>query len=207
MGELISGRRRQDLSDMQARAARAATGLKSLGIGAGDLIALYLRNDFPFIEASTAAGLLGVYATPVNWHYTPDEAAYLFENSGAKAIVIHADLIEPIRSALPPGVPVLVVPTPPEIAEGYGITPAATPPGMLDWSEWLSGFEPYTGEPSAGGGTVIYTAGTTGRPKGVRRHPPTPEQVEAYGRVLMRGFGFVGFGAPSDVVTVVTGPM
>ena len=99
MGELISGRRRLALSDMQARAARAASGLASLGIRKGDLIALYLRNDFPFIEASTAAGLLGVYATPVNWHYTPDEAAYLFENSGAKAIVIHADLIAPIASA------------------------------------------------------------------------------------------------------------
>ena len=106
MGELISGARHLPLSEMQVRAARAATGLASLGIGAGDLIALYLRNDFPFVEASTAAGLLGVYATPVNWHYTPDEAAYLFENSGAKAIVIHADLIEPIRSALGQVMPV-----------------------------------------------------------------------------------------------------
>ena len=46
----------------------------------------------------------------------------------------------------------LVVPTPPEIAEAYGITPVATPAGMLDWSEWLSGFEPYAGEPSLPGG-------------------------------------------------------
>ena len=207
MGALISGERRLELAAMGERAARAATGLLSLGIREGDLIALYLRNDFPFVEASTAAGLLGVYATPVNWHYLPDEAAYLFENSGAKAIVIHADLIEGVRSALPPGVPVLVVPTPPEIAEAYAITPQAIPPGMLDWDAWLADFEPYAGEPSTGGGTVIYTSGTTGRPKGVRRHPPTPEQTEAYVRVLMRGFGFVGFGAPQDVVTVVTGPM
>ena len=207
MGELISGKRRLDLAAMQERAARAASGLASLGIAKGDLIALYLRNDFPFVEASTAAGLLGVYATPVNWHYTPDEAAYLFENSGAKAIVIHADLIAPIASALPPGVPVLVVPTPPEIAEAYGITPATTPPGMLDWSDWLAGFAPYAGPPSTAGGTVIYTSGTTGRPKGVRRHPPTPEQVEVYSRILLRGFGFVGFGAPSEMVTVITGPM
>ncbi|WP_293899011.1 acyl-CoA synthetase [Phenylobacterium sp.] len=207
MGELISGARRMDMATMQARAARAASGLASLGIGKGDLIALYLRNDFPFIEASAAASLLGVYATPVNWHYTPDEAAYLFENSGAKAIVIHADLIEPIRSALPPGVPVLVVPTPPEIAESYGIDPPPTPAGMLEWDAWLEGFEPYAGPPSTGGGTVIYTSGTTGRPKGVRRHPPTAEQIEVYGRILLRGFGFAGFGAPDEMVTVITGPM
>src|SRR5215212_1738529 len=97
MGDLISGERRLGLDDLQARASRAAAGLASLGIGRGDLIALYLRNDFPFFEASLAAGLLGAYPTPVNWHYTPDEAAYLFENSQAKAIVIHADLIAPIR--------------------------------------------------------------------------------------------------------------
>ena len=101
MGELISGRRRLPLDEMADRAARAASGLVSLGIGRGDLIALYLRNDFPFFEASTAASLIGAYPTPVNWHYTPDEAAYLFENSGAKAIVIHADLIPGIASVLP----------------------------------------------------------------------------------------------------------
>ena len=91
MGALISGERRLELAAMGERAARAATGLLSLGIREGDLIALYLRNDFPFFEASGAASLLGAYPTPVNWHYTPDEARYLFENSGAKAIVIPAN--------------------------------------------------------------------------------------------------------------------
>jgi long-chain acyl-CoA synthetase len=78
-------------------------------------VALYLRNDLAFFEASFAAGLLGAYPTPVNWHSAPDEARYVFENSGAKAIVIHADLVGPIHSALPPGVPVLAVATPPEV--------------------------------------------------------------------------------------------
>jgi len=207
MGELISGVRRLGLEALADRAARAAAGLAGLGIGKGDLIALYLRNDFPFFEASAAAGLLGAYPTPVNWHYTPDEARYLFENSGAKAIVIHADLIAPIREALPAGVPVLVVPTPPEIAEAYGIDPVATPPGFLEWASWLEDFEPYAGPPADAPGTIIYTSGTTGRPKGVRRNPPTAEQIEIYVRILVRGFGFSGFGPPEEVVTVVTGPM
>ena len=207
MGELISGDRRLGLEALNERAARAASGLRSLGIGKGDLVALYLRNDFPFFEASFAAGLVGAYPTPVNWHYTPDEAAYLFENSGAKAIVIHADLIEGIREALPPGVPVLVVPTPPEIAEAYGIDLVATPPGMLEWGRWLEGFAPYAEPPAESGGTIIYTSGTTGRPKGVRRHPPTPEQVALYMKLLVRGFGFEGYGPPDEIVTVVTGPM
>src|ERR1700756_1783186 len=115
MGEIVSGERRIDIAALNERAARAAAGLRSLGIGREDTIALYLRNDFAFFEASFAAGLLGAYPVPVNWHYTEDEARYLFENSGARAIVIHADLLEPIRAAIPDGVPVLVVRTPAEI--------------------------------------------------------------------------------------------
>src|SRR5689334_22920136 len=207
MGELISGRRRLALTEMQDRAARAAAGLASLGIGQGDLVALYLRNDFPFFEASTAAGLLGAYPTPVNWHYSPDEAAYLFENSGAKAIVIHADLIPPIASALPKDVPVLVVATPPEIARAYGVDAAPVPPGMTDWAAWLEGFEPLSQPIAEAPGTVIYTSGTTGHPKGVRRRPPTPEQAALTGLIIGKAFGFVGHGAPDEIVTVVPGPM
>ena len=98
MVEIVSGARRLPAGKLFARAWRAASGLASLGVGKGDTVALYLRNDFPFIEASLAAGRLGAYATPVNWHYTEDEARYLFENSGAKVIVIHADLLAPESS-------------------------------------------------------------------------------------------------------------
>ena len=79
MGEITSGARRLTTARLQERAARAATGLSSVGIGEGDIIALYLRNDLPFIEAGMAAGLLGAYPTPVNWHATPEEARYIFD--------------------------------------------------------------------------------------------------------------------------------
>src|ERR1700753_2124382 len=61
MGEIISGERRISLADLEARAARAAAGLAALGVKRGDLIALYLRNDLPFVEASVAAGIVGAY--------------------------------------------------------------------------------------------------------------------------------------------------
>ena len=210
MGEIISGERRRSTAEVGERAARAAAGLASVGVGPGDTVALYLRNDFPFFEASFAAGMLGAYPTPVNWHYTEDEARYLFENSGARAIVIHADLVGPVRAAFPPGVPVLVVETPPEIAEAYGIDPAARriPAGMTDWDQWLTQFEPRTEAAAAAPGTIIYTSGTTGRPKGVRRHPPTPEQAAQGATILQRGFGLTDYLAePDRIVTVVTGPM
>ena len=47
MGEITSGDRRLATADLQQRAARAATGLASIGIGEGDIIALFLRNDEP----------------------------------------------------------------------------------------------------------------------------------------------------------------
>jgi long-chain acyl-CoA synthetase len=208
MGEIVSGARRLSTAKLNERAARAAGGLKSLGVGPGDTVALYLRNDLPIFEASFAAGLVGAYPTPGNWHYTEDEARYLFENSGARVIVIHADLLEPVRAAIPVGVPVLVVETPPEIAEAYGVAPERrrVPPGMTDWSAWLEGFETYAGDGAGGPGTIIYTSGTTGRPKGVRRHPPTPEQLALGGALLTRTFGFAGYD-PETIRSVMVGPM
>jgi long-chain acyl-CoA synthetase len=210
MGEVISGERRLSTEALMERAARAASGLQSLGVGRDDTVALYLRNDLPFFEASFAAGLLGAYPTPVNWHYTEDEARYLFENSGARAIVIHADLLGPIRDAIPKDVPVLVVETPPEIAAAYGVPPerGAIPKGTTDWSRWLESFPPLAADGTQAPGTIIYTSGTTGRPKGVRRSPPTAEQVELGGRLLARTFGFLDYAAdPGSIVTAVVGPM
>ena len=181
MGTIWSGGRSITTAALTENAARAARGFKSLGIGRGDTVALYLLNDFAFLEASMAAGQVGAYPVPVNWHYTEDEARYLFENSGAKAIVIHADLIAPIRNVIPSGVPVLVVPTPPEIQTAYGIAneQTAAPVRALEWSVWRDGFEPLPQETTEPPGTIIYTSGTTGRPKGVRRTPPTPDQAAA----------------------------
>jgi len=210
MGEIISGDRRLSTAALNDRAARAAAGLASVGVGRGDTVALYMRNDLPFFEASFAAGLLGAYPTPVNWHYTEDEARYLFENSGAKAVVIHADLIAPIQAAFPPGLPVLAVPTPPEVGDAYGV-PAerrAIPAGLTDWTRWIEDFEPIAAPAGEAPGTIIYTSGTTGRPKGVRRRPPSPEQAATSGRIIGRCFGFTDYlGDPSRIVTVVTGPM
>ncbi|MEY4784105.1 MAG: hypothetical protein RIR41_2040, partial [Pseudomonadota bacterium] len=65
MGDIVSGARRIDTAALDLRAARAASGLASLGVVRGDIIALFLRNDIAFFEASIAAGLIGAYPTPV----------------------------------------------------------------------------------------------------------------------------------------------
>lgn len=208
MGEIVSGLRRLTTVSLQERSARAASGLASLGIEAGDVIALFLRNDLAFFEAGTAAGLLGAYPTPVNWHATPEEARYIFENSGAKAIVIHADLLAPVRSVIPDGVTVLAVATPPEIAAAYVVPAslAAAPADLPEWGKWLEGFAPWAGAPRPNPGTIIYTSGTTGHPKGVRRAPPTPEQYDFSVKSLIAIFGF-GSRPFDEVISVMVGPM
>ena len=208
MAGFISGARRIDNAGMQDRAARAASGLKSLGVKAGDVVALFLRNDFAFFEASLAAGLVGAYPTPVNWHGTANEAAYVFRDCGAKAIIIHADLLAGVASALPDGVPVLVVETPPEIVLAYGVDPAlaTVPAGRTNWNAWVDSFPALEGAPAEPPGSIIYTAGTTGHPKGVKRNPPTADEAVFSRDLLLKGFGFATRAA-ADVVTVMVGPM
>jgi len=204
----VSGERRLDTAELRRRAACAATGLSELGVGPGDVVALYLRNDFALFEASFAAGMLGAYPTPVNWHYVPDEADYLFRDSGAKVIVIHADLLEKVRGVIPPDALILVAPTPQEIAQAYGLAPerCAAPEGMRSWDEWVEGFSPYAGPIASPPGSIIYTSGTTGRPKGVRRAASTPEQAAASAASVSVFFGLSAENA-ERIVSVMTGPM
>jgi long-chain acyl-CoA synthetase len=210
MGTIWSGERSLSTEQLMGRAAQVATGFESLGIGKGDTVALYMRNDIAFFEANIGAGMLGAYPVAVNWHYTEDEARYLFEDSEAKALVIHADLLPPIRNAIPKGVRVLVVPTPPEVRAAYGIADQAgeVPEGMIDWNAWRESFEPREAPPAAAPLAIIYTSGTTGRPKGVRRPPFTPEQQEAVGRLLGRSYGFTDYmDDPSRITIAVVGPV
>jgi long-chain acyl-CoA synthetase len=210
MGDIWMGERRLTTAELMARAAQAASGFESLGVKAGDGVALYVRNDFAFFEASTAAAMLGAYPVAVNWHYTADEANYLLEDSGVKVLVIHADLLAPIRAAVPAGVTVLVVPTPEEIRSVYGLSDAtcAIGDGALVWDDWRAGFAPRQGPPTQMPTAIIYTSGTTGRPKGVRRPMATPAEGEAIGRMLALSYGFGPYlETPEKIVTAVVGPI
>ena len=203
-GTLVSGDRELPRERLFERASRASTGFDALGIGVGDAVAIMLRNDFPFLEATFAAGRLGAHAVPINWHYMAEETRHIVEDSGARALVVHADLLPQIEGAIPDGVTVLVVATPPEIAAAYGIAPerSAVPDGALDWDQWVDDYPEWKEAARDSPGAMIYTSGTTGRPKGVRRKPAKAEQL-ALGRKI--GAQLYGFGA--DMRAVVTGPM
>lgn len=89
---LISGERELTYDALEERRARAANAFKARGIGPGQRVALILRNDFAFIEASGAVSAAGAHLVPINWSAAPEEIGYILEDSMAKAIVVHADL-------------------------------------------------------------------------------------------------------------------
>jgi long-chain acyl-CoA synthetase len=209
-GVIISGERHVSHGELLGRAAQVASGFRSLGCREGSSIALCLRNDFALFEASFGAALLGAYPVPVNWHFTIDEARYLITDCNAAVVVVHADLLVRLRDAFPPKAHVLVVETPPEIRQAYGIPVAdcSIPEGMTAWEEWRDRYPPLPSRPNVLPSTMIYTSGTTGRPKGVRFAPATPDQIATRMRVTQRGFGFLDYvDSPQNIVAVLTGPM
>jgi len=206
VGRVISGAREISRDALIERAACAATGLEELGVGAGDAIGVVLRNDFAFFEASYAAQRLGAYSVPVNWHGKTQEIAYVLNDCGAKAVVAHADLLPEVAPALPSGVPLFVVPTPPEIAGAYGIDQGlcGPPADALQWEDLVACFPPLSEAPAGVISSMIYTSGTTGNPKGVRRLDMGPGAAQLFAAMVRDVFGI----APDRVVrTVITGPL
>ena len=203
---VTSGERFRSWAEIQANAARAAGGFAALGVGEDDSVALMLRNDFATFEANMAAGQLGAYAVPINWHFTADEAGYVLRDCAAKALIVHADLLAQIAPGIPADVKVLVVPTPPEIGDAYGV-PAekrVAPAGLWTWEAFVAANAPNGAPPKLSRGSMIYTSGTTGRPKGVRRQPGTPELQAAAAEEVGRYWGLV---ADPSIVVMMNGPM
>src|SRR6516165_9265595 len=178
---IISGERRRTHEDVADRAARIASGLHRLGVGQGDSVCILMRNDIAFVEAAYAAMRLGAYGVPINWHFKPEEINYILRDSGTSVLIGHADMLHQLRGAIPPGITVLSVPTPPEILKTYRIDRdlLAKPDFAIDFESWLAREAPYDGPAVPQPQNMIYTSGTTGNPKGVRRDAPTAEQSAA----------------------------
>ena len=188
---IISGERRRSHAEVADRAMRMADGLDRLGVRQGDSVGILMRNDIAFIETAHAAMRLGAYGVPVNWHFKPEEISYILRDCGTSVLIAHADLLHQLREAIPSGITVLGVPTPPEILKTYSIAPAhlATPDFAIDFEPWLAKQAPYAGPIVPQPQNMIYTSGTTGSPKGVRRDAPTPEQSAAAERMRAMIYG------------------
>lgn len=184
-------------AELSSRAGRAATGFAKMGIAAGDSVALLMRNDIAFLEAQLGAARLGAYCVPVNWHFKGEEIRYQLEDSGARLLVAHADLFAAAADFIP-DIPVLLVDPSP------GTTFAASICGgrRQCWDDWLEDFPEWQGPRVPAPDSMVYTSGTTGKPKGVRRRIPDPEQAAGMDHLRRMLFGM-----SASSRSLVTGPM
>jgi long-chain acyl-CoA synthetase len=187
MFEILSGPRRVDRETLQDHVLRVAAGLAALGIGEDDSVLLLMRNDIEFVEAAQAVTYLGAYTVSLNWHGTADEVRYIAQDANARAVVAHADLLHLAQGL---AIPVIVVEPSQPIVEAYGTgEPAAWPASAISWAQLLEGL-PRDEPAKTARDPIVYTSGTTGKPKGVRRFPPkSPQQAAAMRQHLIAAFG------------------
>jgi len=202
---LVCGERTLSRDQLFDRANRLARAISGLGVGKGSSVALLLRNDIAFFEATLAARALGAYAVPINWHAKPDEVSYVLSDCQAQVLVAHSDLLgdlEGIGTATGPRV--IATPPPAEHQDVFSIPEELS--RVPSWAMPLEGLieanEPLDERQRAAPASMIYTSGTTGRPKGVQRPPVTPEQAKAIAQVNDAIFDF-----HPGVRTVIPAPL
>jgi len=143
---VVDAERRLSYAELEDRCARLAGLLAGAGVGRGDRVALLLANRSAYLEAFFACARLGAILVPLNNRLAPPEIAHQMEDSGARAL-----LAEPELAARVPHPPSLVL----EAGAAY--------------EEALAGARPHEDvralEPDAPL-MIMYTSGTTGRPKG-----------------------------------------
>ena len=189
-----AGGRSCTFGELFAESNRLARGLQGQGLCRGDVVAVVLENCIEFVAVYLAAMQCGFYFTPVNTHLTPAEIAWILEDSGAKALVASERFAAACTEAAD------LASIPPQSRWSVGAVPGFRP--LADLA---------AGQPSSlpdhreAGAAMLYTSGTTGKPKGVRRalHGADPNAAGMVGALLGTLFGIeVGRG-----VHLVAGPL
>ncbi len=151
-------------AQLRARVAALADALSRRGVGFGDRVMILMLNRTEFVEAVLAANMLGAIAVPVNFRLTPPEIAYLVDDCQARVLITESALT-PVAA----GVRELTGLLETVVVAGSG-------DGVDDKTARLIAYEDLineTGDPHApvdipndSAALIMYTSGTTGRPKG-----------------------------------------
>jgi acyl-CoA synthetase (AMP-forming)/AMP-acid ligase II len=158
--------------ELLTRSDAAAQLLYHAGLRRGDGAAIMLLNSPEFFEIAWAAQRSGLYYTPVNTHLTFEEVDYIVDDSGAKALFIDASMTELAER---------LVDRNPAVTARYSV--GGDLDGYLQYEKATAAM-PAGGPPEPSQGTeMLYSSGTTGRPKAVHRPLPGPEGSWAQGAV------------------------
>lgn len=148
--------------EMEARANQLAHYFRDHGLVEGDAVAILIENNEHMHTVMWAARRSGLYYVPINTHLTAAEAAYIIDNSAAKAIV-GSEALRPVLAGLAEHLP-------------HGLPPVLLTTGDLDgWAKYPEAVADLPTTPIADewdGDLLQYSSGTTGRPKGIKRDLP-----------------------------------
>src|SRR3989475_9348538 len=164
---LIEGERSLTWEQFFRTRNRLAHSLAALGIGAGQHAVVYAHNSLENLIAGAALRALGAIPVPMNHRLTAEEVAYILDNADATTVLV-GDAFLPMAERVRDAARVK-----------HWITLGAE---RRPWAETLEdllprGREAPPPEPVAVGGSMIYTAGTTGKPKGALRRVTDPAAI------------------------------
>jgi acyl-CoA synthetase (AMP-forming)/AMP-acid ligase II len=152
-------------AEFNARVNRAAHALAGLGVGKGDHVALLLPNGLAMAELQLATAKAGAVAVPVNARLAPPELRYVLEHSDSKLLVAEGEFLDRLAGAgasWPAALRTVV-------AAGAGGPPSL--PRYEALRDAADDSEPDVRVEGEDTWLIVYTSGTTGRPKGaVRSH-------------------------------------
>jgi len=166
-----------------ARSCRLANALLGLGLAKDDRVAVLAYNCVEWLEIYAATAKAGLVAVPINFRLVAEEIRYIVENCEAAAFIVQDDLLAPVEQVRPD----LAVPPCNFIHFGA----PACPPGYRAYEDLLAAArdsEPDIRVLPADPWTLMYTSGTTGRPKGAIRSHQGGAQLSLVTDVEM-GFG------------------
>ncbi|HWD26274.1 MAG TPA: acyl-CoA synthetase [Rhizomicrobium sp.] len=143
--------------ELEDRSNQAAQLFRSLGLKTGDAVAIFMENNARFHEICWAAQRSGLYFTAVSSRLTAGEVEYIVKDSGAKALIVSHGLAKVAEevAALIPGVKLLMV--------------GGTIPGYASYEDAAAKMPAERIADETSGAAMLYSSGTTGRPKGVRQ--------------------------------------
>ncbi|MFD4182934.1 acyl-CoA synthetase [Rhodococcus sp. NPDC058514] len=163
---LIASGEEVSYRELDERANRLAHHLETAGFGVGSHIGIHMHNSIETMVAVLAAFKIRAVPLTVNYRYTTDELVYLYENADLDALVFHRGFAERVAEALPqvPRIRHLV-----EVPDELVTRDEPETPAAVRYLDALAGASPERGfgERSGDDVYILYTGGTTGRPKGV----------------------------------------
>ncbi len=161
-------------AELEAGSNRVAQLIRARGLGRGDVVAFMISNEADYYTLIWGAHRTGVHFVCISTRLTADETNYILENSGATLFVLSARLADQA----------VAIDT---TAECFSL--GGSIPGYARWEEAVAAMPTARITDECAGSSMLYSSGTTGRPKGVKRANPDHEEIDASSALTMLAQG------------------